>query len=75
MYSRTRRVPRTEKQDLRIIIPAVAKVLFRFRAVMPPAGIPQALKQRCRVPGNELDVPPDRFLQEFENVSLRMILR
>src|SRR5271154_5797194 len=43
------------------------------RAVIPPASIPHALEECPRVLGDEIDVRPQRCLQQDENTNTWMI--
>ena len=53
-------------------------VLRRFRAVVPPCGVPEALEEGLGVvlgmAGNEIDVTAYGLVEEFENVVLFVIV-
>ena len=55
----------------------VVVVLSRFFTctVVPPARVPQTLEQRRRVPVDEVHIPADRLVEQFQNASPRMPLR
>jgi len=38
-------------------------LLDHIRGVVPPAGVPQALKQRRRLSANKVRVAPQRFVE------------
>ncbi len=50
-------------------------VLRRYRTIVPPAGIPHALEQRCRMTANEVDVAAERFFQQTQNPQQRAVGR
>lgn len=47
----------------------------RLRTVIPPARIPQALKQRRRVPADEMHIAAYGFVEELEDAKPRMPAR
>ena len=50
-------------------------MLRRLRAVVPPARIPHALKERRRVPVDEVHVAADGFVEQLEDAIARMVAR
>jgi hypothetical protein len=47
----------------------------RFRAVVPPTQVPEALEQRRWMARDEMKVAAERFLQEFQYSSQGAICR
>ena len=50
-------------------------MLGSFRAVVPPAAVPQALKESGRMTGDEMTVLVDCFLEQLQNACMRVTFR